>query len=94
MGDLRDLPVIGALFSAGYVFVDVLAQAPDIVIAIVVSLLGSADVLVPFLSVIDRLADQFGWLPADLTQTLLTLALLGLALNYGIKLIARVKNED
>ena len=86
MADLEDIPVVGKLVAVLAGATDLVLYSGDLIMGLLVGLvdvvLGSPELLLPIVSMLNRLASRFAWLPPDLVETVLTVVLVALVVKY------------
>lgn len=84
--DVADLPIVGRVATAGLALLDVVLHGGEfiafIVTFVVDGLLGQPELLVSILLTLYRLGDRIAFLPADVIDTVLTVALVALLVAY------------
>lgn len=98
MVDLSDIPILGRIAVAGAGVADVLlhsgAYLVEVLSLIVATLLGRPELIAGMLSTLNRLADRIPFLPADVIDKMLTIALVAMFVLYVIRFVESTQSNS
>lgn len=91
--ELSDIPGAAKVGGAFGFVVDLLSNGGELIAYVVLALVDTVDLWVPFLGNLVRAAPSLPWLSADVVGSVLTVVVLFSAARYGFRIVESLHNQ-